>query len=911
MRSNEKYSEKNLAQQRGDKDVQTKQSQVRELQDLRRACQRAARSATLFQSYQADMFEVDADNLGSDEVRKRQTNSAYEATEVLFAAIVRRCLLQTFTSTQRLDSISHVMNKDAPTDHKFENTQQYGRCIKHEIHQSLAKLYQGIQHYIDLDASHGDPHELLYLFLSGHHPKPSCSYHEVDQAGETRYHCDQIADWHEPPLCRSHRCVLGVGPACVRCPSEIHPFSKGMLCKGHMCLSDGCDQPRFGIEKEINGTVLENYCISHSCFVCVRINISPASEALDDAPRNVCEDHQLCSVMDCFQLAIKGTDYCGVHTWEKCEHRDKWGQQCTRWAIASDMPCCDYHIGGWLKRKHSEIVASDEAIEINLNHAAALKMNSEKRIKCKGLNKKRKPCGDFAMIGSQFCEAHSPKDASFKAKQVERDADFRRLQVEELSAKTQGAELKEETQQKDAISRSDPIQGMDNSSHSSANDDESSYGPPPDVNNVDFDYCDNLDEAEEAEGVQHMREIFEIEGGDEEDDEDGFHDALCVLPEVYREELSTAAADDIRINISKKTNGPHVKDPTDWSWSLSLDDRWAACQAFMHDQCSELSHVMGMVKKDLPQARKSLRDAESRSRARVFENKTVIGGTIVGCITRLESIRATRPFTVIVEEASEVLEPLLFACLCQSTVKLQLIGDHLQLQPSLMDKFDFIRINKVNVSMFERLITAPDEHRVPSGVLSVQRRMRRDICDITREYYTDIVAIEDHPDCATKTLPGQEAQLSFWTGREIPGVRSHLYLWTHTGAQGRADVGVSKQNKQEAQMCVNLSYYLVKCGLRKPSIAILTPYKGQLMLIRKILLSDQSSSRLLTTDPSNSNQVRLSTVDRFQGDEADVVIASLVVDEKSRTQFVKLQNRMIVSTVHCSSLSLISGVCTI
>jgi hypothetical protein len=38
----------------------------------------------------------------------------------------------------------------------------------------------------------------------------------------------------------------------------------------------------------------------------------------------------------------------------------------------------------------------------------------------------------------------------------------------------------------------------------------------------------------------------------------------------------------------------------------------------------------------------------------------------------------------------------------------------------------------------------------------------------------------------------------------------------------------------------------------------------------------------------------LSTVDRFQGDEADVVIASLVVDERSRTQFVKLQNRMIV-----------------
>jgi hypothetical protein len=40
--------------------------------------------------------------------------------------------------------------------------------------------------------------------------------------------------------------------------------------------------------------------------------------------------------------------------------------------------------------------------------------------------------------------------------------------------------------------------------------------------------------------------------------------------------------------------------------------------------------------------------------------------------------------------------------------------------------------------------------------------------------------------------------------------------------------------------------------------------------------------------------IRLSTVDRFQGDEADVVLVSLVIDEKSRTPFVKNVNRMIV-----------------
>ncbi len=45
------------------------------------------------------MFEVSVDNMRLDEDRKQQVNAAYEVTEVLFAAIVCRCLLLTFAST--------------------------------------------------------------------------------------------------------------------------------------------------------------------------------------------------------------------------------------------------------------------------------------------------------------------------------------------------------------------------------------------------------------------------------------------------------------------------------------------------------------------------------------------------------------------------------------------------------------------------------------------------------------------------------------------------------------------------------------------------------------------------------------------------------------------------------------------
>ena len=60
----------------------------------------------------------------------------------------------------------------------------------------------------------------------------------------------------------------------------------------------------------------------------------------------------------------------------------------------------------------------------------------------------------------------------------------------------------------------------------------------------------------------------------------------------------------------------------------------------------------------------------------------------------MESIRKIKPFAILVEEASEVLEPLLFSCLGEDTVKFEMIGDHLQLKPQMMAKMAFENTNK-------------------------------------------------------------------------------------------------------------------------------------------------------------------------------------------------------------------------
>jgi hypothetical protein len=187
--------------------------------------------------------------------------------------------------------------------------------------------------------------------------------------------------------------------------------------------------------------------------------------------------------------------------------------------------------------------------------------------------------------------------------------------------------------------------------------------------------------------------------------------------------------------------------------------------------------------------------------------------------------------------------------------------------------------------------------------------MRRNICDLTRSFYTEVTTIIDHPICHTKCIKdsvvsSKKAKLSMnrnalisndliskceGEGREVPGVLPHVFFWHHSGSESAATVGLSKVNIHEADMVCALTAYLVKCGVPRSSIAVLTPYKGQMMLLRSKL----KDLNIYVWDAADT--CRLSTVDRFQGDEADVVVISMVIGSKSTTPFVKLVNRMIVA----------------
>jgi replication-associated recombination protein RarA len=692
-------------------------------------------------------------------------------------------------------------------------------------------LYKGIAHY----SKNMHVLEILWKWLSGFCPLPKCAYDDV---------CGNISE-EGHMFCERHVCHYSHAND-GDCARPVRS-DKTKFCLYHACGIEDCHEIRFN-EKQ-------TFCYRHGCYKCINEGMD-ALPAISEYPRNTCEKHPLCIAGECDNLAVGDSDYCEMHTLSSCRATTSKGRPCKKRAISRELGFCRDHIP-----LAEPVQVQDDTF-------------------CAALTKKGNPCTREKIRGSDFCPDHS------QARNVKR---------RHVTPKVQGSESKEvfELLAKENYSKATEVVSAESKvadveEAQNGSEKNQSQGCDSNVSDDGFETCDeleiaeeklhidNVDEIEESEHLQHMRDVYMFEEPEDaymkpDMDEDIVEESLSPSEEVSREWIPV----------------------TLWDWNISIEERWKLIRLLVELEEKMMNVVNKVMAKHSLVAQRQYHDAQVKANSEVYEGKEVIAGTIVGCITRLEAIRATNPFAVVVEEASEVQEPLLFSCLTPTTCKLELIGDHLQLQPNMMQKFEFQKINNMNISMFERLVRADPRFEVPMTVLSIQRRMRKNIADFTRHFYKDITEIQDDESCSTKVIKNRLVHRKFWEGkgREIPGVQPHVYFWTHEGKQVFASVGLSKENPIEAEMVCKLASYLVECGVSPTSIAILTPYKGQMMLLRSKL---RAAKLYPEFRDSHKPSVRLSTVDRFQGDEEDIVIASLVLDSNSRTPFVNLVNRMIV-----------------
>ncbi|KZP13920.1 P-loop containing nucleoside triphosphate hydrolase protein [Athelia psychrophila] len=265
----------------------------------------------------------------------------------------------------------------------------------------------------------------------------------------------------------------------------------------------------------------------------------------------------------------------------------------------------------------------------------------------------------------------------------------------------------------------------------------------------------------------------------------------------------------------------------------------------------------------------------------VLASKRIIGCTTTAAAKYSIDIQAASPGVLLVEEAGEILESHVLTAMGEKTAQLILIGDHKQLRPKVnnyqltVEKGEGYDLNR---SLFERLVLKGYPHET----LNQQHRMRPEISQLIRSLtYPDLV---DAP--STKSRGN------------IRGVRDVIVFIDHSHPEDEApqladmrDMSSksSKQNTYEVEMVLKMVRYLGQQGYGTDKLVILTPYLGQLQKLQEALridndpvLNDLDSFDLVRAGllPSASgrvkkNPIRLATIDNYQGEESEIVIATL------------------------------------
>ncbi|UKZ81400.1 hypothetical protein TrVFT333_009172 [Trichoderma virens FT-333] len=215
------------------------------------------------------------------------------------------------------------------------------------------------------------------------------------------------------------------------------------------------------------------------------------------------------------------------------------------------------------------------------------------------------------------------------------------------------------------------------------------------------------------------------------------------------------------------------------------------------------------------------------SKRNVVKNRRIIGCTTTGAAMYQSIIRAASPDIVLVEEAGEILEAHVITSLNPSVKQLILIGDHKQLRPKVNNYNLTVEKGEgfdLNVSLFERLIRQGHEF----AVLQEQHRSHPDISQFAR----------------LLAYPELKDVLKTHSYQPIRGLQKRVVFVHHehpeellNNVSDRRDPTskASKKNTFEAQMVLKTVKYLSQQGYKSENMVVLTPYMGQLSLLRQTL----------------------------------------------------------------------------
>ncbi|XP_077973735.1 DNA replication ATP-dependent helicase/nuclease DNA2-like [Styela clava] len=236
----------------------------------------------------------------------------------------------------------------------------------------------------------------------------------------------------------------------------------------------------------------------------------------------------------------------------------------------------------------------------------------------------------------------------------------------------------------------------------------------------------------------------------------------------------------------------------------------------------------------------------------------------------------------IVDEASQISQPACLAPLLHAD-RFVLVGDHRQLPPLVQSrKAKFIGADE---SLFRRL----SHHKSSLCELTLQYRMNNIIMQVS-----NYVTYEGRLECALESVASARLQLSHWNevsnkvklyenkimpmyDYQIPvsqwllhalhPEKPVLFLDTSNLQNFEEEIENGICNKTEAEIVKIIVDHLLQAGCKPNDIGIIAPFRKQLKTLEDSLMN------VVSKQP---DKIEISTVDKYQGRDKNVIIVSFV-----------------------------------
>lgn len=266
--------------------------------------------------------------------------------------------------------------------------------------------------------------------------------------------------------------------------------------------------------------------------------------------------------------------------------------------------------------------------------------------------------------------------------------------------------------------------------------------------------------------------------------------------------------------------------------------------------------------KEVKSIRTEIKQLQQYNEEKLLQEADVIAGTPIGLYDAgLQKIVFDH---LIIDEAGQCIEPFAW-CIFPYAAKIVLAGDHLQLPPTVLSNA------AMQAGFNKSILEVAIEHSGNIHLLNIQYRMKPLIAGFSSEYfYKGLLQTAEH----------------------LTNSGTHLTFIDTAGSgfnEEHGPDGVSLQNEGELKIIAQL---LEKSEYIPENSAFISPYSGQVLMAKKVL----------------PKQMRISTIDSFQGQEKEHIFLSLVrSNDDGDIGFLKDYRRMNVAITRAKEQLIVIG----